>query len=68
MMYPDLLLIPMREELTRHPRLVLMGDYNITFDDADVWDPVGMQDQIHCTDEERYQLRALIVGLLARQG
>jgi len=49
----------LREELVRFPKLVLMGDYNITFDDADVWDPVGMKDQIHCTEEERYQLRAL---------
>jgi len=50
----------LRAELMTQPKLVLMGDYNITFDDADVWDPVGMKDQIHCTDEERYQLRALI--------
>ena len=49
-----------RAELEQHPRLVLMGDYNITFDDADVWDPVGLKDTIHCTEEERYQLRALV--------
>lgn len=49
-----------KQELLVHPKLVLMGDYNITFDDADVWDPVGMRDQIHCTEEERYHLRALI--------
>ncbi len=49
-----------KDELTRHPRLVLMGDYNITFDDADVWDPEGLRDTIHCTEEERYHLRALI--------
>ncbi len=49
-----------RAELLLHPRLVLMGDFNITFDDADVWDPVGLQDSIHCTEEERYHLRALI--------
>lgn len=49
-----------RTELQTHPNLVLMGDYNITFDDADVWDPEGMRDQIHCTDEERYELNALI--------
>ena len=49
-----------RTELVVHPKLVLMGDYNITFDDADVWDPVGLQDTIHCTEEERYHLRALI--------
>ncbi len=49
-----------REELQTHPHLVLMGDYNITFDDLDVWDPIGLQDTIHCTEEERYHLRALI--------
>lgn len=49
-----------RTELEQHPRLVLMGDYNITFDDDDVWDPVGLRDTIHCTEEERYQLRALV--------
>ncbi|WHZ11137.1 MAG: Exodeoxyribonuclease III [Burkholderiaceae bacterium] len=55
----------LREELAKHPRLVLMGDYNITFDDADVWDPEGMRGQIHCTDEERAQLQALIkLGLV----
>jgi exodeoxyribonuclease-3 len=50
----------LRAELMTQPSLVLMGDFNITFDDADVWDPVGMKDQIHCTEEERYQLRALV--------
>ena len=49
-----------KTELQSHPHLVLMGDYNITFDDADVWDPVGLKDTIHCTEEERYHLRALI--------
>jgi exodeoxyribonuclease-3 len=49
-----------RSELVTHPKLVLMGDYNITFDDDDVWDPVGLKDTIHCTDEERYHLNALI--------
>ena len=54
-----------REELVKHPALVLMGDFNITFDDADVWDPVGMKDTIHCTDEERYELNALVaLGLV----
>jgi exodeoxyribonuclease-3 len=50
----------LRTELVAHPHLVLMGDFNITFDDADVWDPEGMRDQIHCTDEERYELNALV--------
>lgn len=50
----------LKTEIALHPRLVLMGDFNITFDDADVWDPEGMRDQIHCTDEERYHLNALV--------
>ena len=50
----------LRTELAAHPRLVFMGDFNITFDDADVWDPVGLKDTIHCTEEERAHLRALI--------
>ncbi len=49
-----------KDELIKHPKLVLMGDYNITFDDDDVWDPEGLRDTIHCTEEERYHLRALI--------
>jgi len=49
-----------KTELISHPKLVLMGDYNITFDDADVWDPIGLKDTIHCTDEERYHLGALV--------
>lgn len=49
-----------KAEMLVHPQLVLMGDYNITFDDADVWDPIGLKDTIHCTDEERYHLQALV--------
>ena len=55
----------LRTEILKYPNLVLLGDYNITFDDADVWDPDGMKDQIHCTDEERYELNALVaLGLV----
>jgi exodeoxyribonuclease-3 len=49
-----------KDELAAHPKLVLMGDYNITFDEDDMWDPVGLEGTIHCTEEERYHLRALI--------
>lgn len=49
-----------QQELATHPRLVLMGDYNITFDDTDVWDPEGMREAIHCTTDERTHLQALI--------
>lgn len=49
-----------KTEMAAHPQLVLMGDYNITFDDADVWDPDGLRETIHCTTEERTHLQALI--------
>lgn len=49
-----------KDELTRHDKLVLMGDYNITWDDMDVWDPVAMAGTIHCTDEERAHFKALL--------
>ena len=55
----------LREELTRHPRLVLMGDFNIAPDDRDVYDPVAWAGQIHCTDEEREHFRQLVgLGLV----
>jgi exodeoxyribonuclease III len=54
-----------REELQRHPRLVLMGDCNIAPEDRDVCDPVAWAGQIHCTDEERAHFRALLgLGLV----
>ncbi len=48
------------QELLAHPQLVLMGDFNITFDDLDVWDPVGLHESIHCTSAERAHLQGLI--------
>ncbi len=50
----------LRDELTRHPQLVLMGDFNITVDDRDVYDPVALKDTIHCTVEERDHFQGLI--------
>ena len=47
------------DELTRHPKLVLLGDFNIAPDDRDVYDPVAWAGQIHCTDEERDHLKKL---------
>ena len=32
----------------------------ITFDDLDVWDPIGLAGTIHCTPEERAHLMGLI--------
>ena len=52
-------------ELAAHPRLVLMGDYNIAPEDRDVCDPVAWAGQIHCTDEERTHFQGLVgLGLV----
>jgi exodeoxyribonuclease-3 len=54
-----------RQELIAHPRLVLMGDFNIAPEDRDVHDPVAWAGQIHCTDEEREHFRQLVaLGLV----
>ncbi|MGA0612641.1 exodeoxyribonuclease III [Caldimonas sp. KR1-144] len=47
-------------EMARHPRLVLMGDFNIAPEDRDVFDPVLWAGQIHCTPEERAHFQRLI--------
>ena len=52
------------DELTRHPKLALLGDFNIAPEDRDVCDPVAWFGQIHCTDEEREHFRQLLgIGL-----
>jgi exodeoxyribonuclease-3 len=55
----------LRDEILRHPRLVLMGDFNIAPEDQDVHDPVAWAGQILCTDEERAHFRSLLsLGLV----
>ncbi|MEZ5990581.1 MAG: exodeoxyribonuclease III [Planctomycetota bacterium] len=41
-------------------KVVITGDFNITFDDRDVYDPEEWRGKIHCTDEERAALRRLV--------
>ncbi len=48
-------------ELAQHPKLALLGDYNIAPEDRDVFDPVAFFEQIHCTPQER----AHFVGLIS---
>ena len=50
----------LRAELAQHPRLVLMGDYNIAPEDRDVHDPLVWAGQIHCTPEERAHFQQLV--------
>ena len=49
-----------RDELARHPRLVLLGDFNIAPEDRDSFDPVGLKDTIHHTVEERDHFAQLL--------
>jgi exodeoxyribonuclease-3 len=55
----------LRTELAAHPRLVLLGDFNVAPEDRDVYDPVAWAGQIHCTPQEREQFRQLVgLGLV----
>lgn len=45
--------------LKEHPKLVLVGDFNITTDDRDTYDPESLVETIHHTTEEREHLQAL---------
>lgn len=45
--------------LPKEPPLLVVGDFNVAPDDRDVWDPEGLRDRIHCTDEERAWLQQL---------
>ena len=47
-------------ESKAHPRLVLLGDFNIAPEDRDVHDPVAWAGQIHCTEQERAHFQALL--------
>ena len=49
-----------RSELEAHPRLVLLGDFNVAPEDRDSYDPVGLADTIHHTREERAHFQALL--------
>ena len=48
------------EEIKRHPNLVVLGDFNITPDDRDIYDPVAWKEQILCSTPERDALKAIV--------
>jgi exodeoxyribonuclease-3 len=48
------------EEMQAHPRLVLVGDFNVAPEDRDSHDPVGLKDTIHHTVEERAHFQSLL--------
>lgn len=55
----DALIALLREELSQHPALAIVGDYNIAPDDRDVYDPVGWQGQVLCSEPERERFQQL---------
>jgi len=56
----DALTAWLREELARHPKLALLGDYNIAPEDRDVHDPAAWKDQVLCSAPERGAFNKLI--------
>ncbi len=50
----------LQQELAAHPALALLGDFNVTADDRDSWDPQGLKETIHHTSEERAHFQALL--------
>ena len=48
------------EEIKRYPNLVVLGDFNITPDDRDIYDPVAWKEQILCSTPERDALKAMV--------
>ncbi|MEE4304698.1 MAG: exodeoxyribonuclease III [Wenzhouxiangella sp.] len=52
------------DEMTRHDKLIVMGDFNIAPDDRDVHDPEAWHEKILCSTPEREALqRMLDLGL-----
>ncbi|GAB2483410.1 exodeoxyribonuclease III [Comamonas humi] len=49
-----------QQELDAHPRLVLVGDFNVAPEDRDSFDPEGLRETIHHTTEERNHFKALL--------
>jgi len=49
----------LRSEIASHPRLALLGDYNIAPEDIDVHDPAAWVGQVLCSAPERDAFRGL---------
>jgi exodeoxyribonuclease-3 len=50
----------LKQELAHHPKLVLLGDYNIAPEDRDVHDPVAWQGNVLVSEPEREKFRNLV--------
>jgi len=47
------------DEVARHPRLVVLGDFNVAPEDRDVHDPAAWVGCVHVSPEERAALRGI---------
>jgi exodeoxyribonuclease III len=56
----DTLHAHLERELARHPRVVVMGDFNIAPDDRDVHDPAEWAGKILCSEPERAALARIL--------
>ena len=50
----------LKDEMSRHTRLAVLGDLNIAPEDRDVHDPKAWEGQVHVSEPERAEFRALI--------
>jgi exodeoxyribonuclease-3 len=50
----------LQAELQKHPRLALLGDFNIAPDDRDVWDPQAWEGKVLFSQPEREALGKLL--------
>jgi exodeoxyribonuclease-3 len=48
------------QEIARHPKLVVLGDFNIAPDDRDVYDPAAWGEEVLCSPPERAALKSIL--------
>jgi exodeoxyribonuclease-3 len=56
----DALIAWLKDEMQRHPRLALLGDYNIAPEDRDCHDPAAWVGQVLVSEPERTRFQALL--------
>ena len=56
----DALAAWLEDELVRHPRLAVLGDYNVAPEDRDVHDPEAWKDSVLVSEPERERFRKLL--------
>ena len=56
----DALAAWLKDELARHPKLAVLGDYNVAPEDRDVHDPKAWEGSVLVSEPERERFRALL--------